>query len=270
LLLRISPDGSKVAAVATTAPGVPELLVFSLDGGEVTHTPAESLAGVQELAWSPDGNLLAVVRPMGAVILDAGSGSFAVVADYEATGRLFGPLGGDIWAPDSSAVALGVSEGIVVLRPGEEAATLAYGVTPFSQRSAAYAGWLDDRILVRDFATEVFYSRAATAAGDGGWIATIPADPQAAFVGALERAAGALNALVPSATLAVTRPTADRGGVIVSGWKPASDDAIRRGPFLSAVAVAPLEGEPLAFDLGKVASLGAVNEGRLVDAVLVR
>jgi len=271
-ILRISPDGASVAAIVSGWEGRdgPALVVFSVDDRDgPSVVDAGDLAQAQDLAWSPDGRRLALVGATSAVIAES-EGGWQVTARYAGAGRLFGPLGGDIWAPDSSGVALGVSDGVTIIRPGEEPLELEFDVTPFSPRAAAFAGWLEDEILVRDFATDVYYSHPAAPSGSGAWMPTIPADPQAELTAAVERAATYLAQVLPGATISSTRPTADRGGVVVTGWTAESEEAIRRGPFLSAAAVAALGGEPVTFDLGKVRSFGVLAEGRLIDAVFVR
>jgi hypothetical protein len=268
LLLRLSPDGERVAAIVAGYDDhhAPRLIVFGLRGGGVTVTDAEDIGDAHDLAWSPDGLHLAVVRPTRVLILD--TAHWDTAAAYDARGRLFGSIDGDIWAPDSSAVALGLSDGVAVVAAGRAPVEIKFTTTPFSPRAAAFAGWFGEEVLMQDLATGVYYSHPGLGSNDGGWRATVPADPRADFLGQLERGADALYEVLRSATLSSTRHTADRRGVLLSGWQAASDVEITRGPFASVVVVAIPDEDPAVFELGKVDSFSLVQEGRLVDGVV--
>lgn len=254
-------------AAVVESQGGPGVMLIPLRGGEPRPLAAAAGDGpVQEIAWSPDGRFLAVAGGTTVRVFERATGAERAALAVE--GRLFGPLGGDGWAPDSSAFAAGVSNGIMVLAPGVAPQHVGYEDAPFEERSAAFSGWHGREVLIRDLSTGIFYSHPV---GDvtSGWRATVPADPQAAFVALLEEASRALYELLPGATITSTRPTADRSGVVVTGWAAESGATIQQGPFRAAVAVARAGEEPLALDLGKVASFGLVQEGRLVDAAIV-
>jgi hypothetical protein len=268
LLLRLSPDGQRVAAVVAGYEDhdEPRLIVFGLRGGGVRVTDAADVGDAHDLAWSPDGLHLAVVRPTRVLIL--GTADWETTAAYDARGRLFGSIDGDIWAPDSSAVALGLSDGVAVIAPGRTPVEIRFSTTPFSPRAAAFAGWFGAEVLLQDLATGVYYSHPGLGSNDGGWRATVPADPRADFVSQLERAADALYEVLRSATLSSTRHTADRGGVLLAGWQAASDVEITRGPFSSVVVIVTPEEDPAVFELGKVDTFSLVQEGRLADGLV--
>ena len=160
-LLRLSPGGDVVAA-AVESGGRPGVVLIPLAAGE--PRPLAAAAGdepVQEIAWSPDGRFLAVAGGTTVRVFEIATG--VERAALAAEGRLFGPLGGDGWAPDSSAFAAGVSNGIMVLAPGVAPRHVGYEGAPFEARSAAFAGWHGREVLIRDLSTGIFYSQGVEA-----------------------------------------------------------------------------------------------------------
>ena len=93
LSIALSPDGTKLAFVATAVGGGPQLWVRPLDS-----TAAQPLAGTEDAAfpfWSPDSRTLGFFAQGKLRIIDASGGAVQTLADATA------PRGGS-WGPDGT------------------------------------------------------------------------------------------------------------------------------------------------------------------------
>jgi len=85
-------------AFVSTRNGTPQIFVAQQDGTEAAQFSAEAYADVHDLAWSPDGKLLAYDA-------DQGDGTTAIVVD-DGSAQLVGPAGTrPVWAPAGGRIA---------------------------------------------------------------------------------------------------------------------------------------------------------------------
>jgi len=99
LSIALSPDGTKLAFVATPAGGSPQLWVRPLDS-----TAAQPLAGTEDAAypfWSPDSRSLGFFAQGKLRIIDASGGAVQTLADAPAPrGGAWGPDGTILYTPE--------------------------------------------------------------------------------------------------------------------------------------------------------------------------
>jgi Tol biopolymer transport system component len=100
LSIALSPDGTKLAFVATATGGAPQLWVRPLDS-----TAAQPLAGTDDAAfpfWSPDSHSLGFFAQGKLRIIDASGGAVQTLADApQPRGGAWGPDGTILYTPDS-------------------------------------------------------------------------------------------------------------------------------------------------------------------------
>jgi Tol biopolymer transport system component len=100
LSMALSPDGTKLAFVATATGGSPQLWVRPLDS-----TAAQPLAGTEDAAypfWSPDNRSLGFFAQGKLRIIDASGGAVQTLADAPAPrGGAWGPGGTILYTPES-------------------------------------------------------------------------------------------------------------------------------------------------------------------------
>ncbi|MGB8012860.1 MAG: hypothetical protein WCF68_14700, partial [Terriglobales bacterium] len=98
--IALSPDGTKLAFVASAAGGVPQLWVRPLDS-----TAAQPLAGTDDAAlpfWSPDNRSLGFFAQGKLRIIDASGGAVQTLADApQGRGGAWGPDGTILFTPDT-------------------------------------------------------------------------------------------------------------------------------------------------------------------------
>ncbi len=98
--IALSPDGTKLAFVATATGGAPQLWVRPLDS-----TAAQPLAGTDDAAfpfWSPDSHSLGFFAQGKLRIIDASGGAVQTLADApQPRGGAWGPDGTILYTPDS-------------------------------------------------------------------------------------------------------------------------------------------------------------------------
>jgi hypothetical protein len=268
LLVRFAPGGESAAAVVReTESGVPSLVVFRLDG----KPPLLDLGGVvavQDVSFSPDGSRIAVISTERVTFFHERDGAWTQTRpSVELGSRVSGPITGDVWSPDGAWVAVQLTSGVVALEAGGEGAVeVPFEGAPFGA-AAVLAGWTaQGEVLVRDFATDIYYAREP---GGETWRPTMIADPLAEYFLAAERCVSAIEAETGAFAVSTVRLTADRDAVVVSGYTAEETNGVTQGPFDLFVALCPLsETGSSVFDLGQRVSIGAVREGRLVDAIL--
>jgi eukaryotic-like serine/threonine-protein kinase len=100
LSVALSPDGTKLAFVATASGGAPQLWVRPLDS-----TAAQPLAGTDDAAypfWSPDSRSLGFFAQGKLRIIDASGGAVQTLADApQPRGGAWGPDGTILYTPES-------------------------------------------------------------------------------------------------------------------------------------------------------------------------
>ena len=100
LSIALSPDGTKLAFVATAAGGAPQLWVRPLDS-----TAAQPLAGTDDATfpfWSPDSRSLGFFAQGKLKIIDASGGAVQTLANApEPRGGAWGPDGTILYTPES-------------------------------------------------------------------------------------------------------------------------------------------------------------------------
>jgi len=100
LSIALSPDGTKLAFVATATGGAPQLWVRPLDS-----TAAQPLAGTDDAGfpfWSPDSRSLGFFAEGKLRIIDASGGAVQTLADApQPRGGAWGPNGTILYTPDS-------------------------------------------------------------------------------------------------------------------------------------------------------------------------
>ena len=100
LSIALSPDGTKLAFVASAAGGAPQLWVRPLDS-----TAAQPLAGTDDAGfpfWSPDSRSLGFFAQGKLRIIDASGGAVQTLADApQPRGGAWGPSGTILYTPDS-------------------------------------------------------------------------------------------------------------------------------------------------------------------------
>ncbi|MGB8864099.1 MAG: protein kinase, partial [Candidatus Sulfotelmatobacter sp.] len=100
LSIALSPDGTKLAFVATAAAGAPQLWVRPLDS-----TAAQPLAGTDDAAfpfWSPDSRSLGFFAQGKLRIIDASGGAVQTLADTpQPRGGSWGADGTILYTPDT-------------------------------------------------------------------------------------------------------------------------------------------------------------------------
>ncbi len=267
-VIRAAPSGHRAAVLAVDPAREPlQLYVFDLDAeGSIRQRDVPGLARAQDLAWSPDGVHLAVVRETGAVVFSVET--LQPVASLDGLGRLSGPLTGEIWAPDSSQLALGATGGIAIMRLDGSTDLVPFAAPLPHPSAAVFAGWSPEgQLLALDPSTEIYY---ATAASPGArWDASLPAEPLFDYVASVRAAADAAYAMLPGGTVSLSRSAGAGRAVLSVVWKSAGiDDGLQRGPFDVAVAVVLPGAEPVTFTFNNRPAFAGLREGRLVDAVL--
>jgi eukaryotic-like serine/threonine-protein kinase len=105
LSIALSPDGTKLAFVATASGGTPQLWVRPLDS-----TAAQPLAGTDDAAfpfWSPDSRSLGFFAQGKLRIIDASGGAVQTLADApQPRGGAWGADGTILYAPDTRSALL--------------------------------------------------------------------------------------------------------------------------------------------------------------------
>ncbi len=105
LSIALSPDGTKLAFVATSAGGAPQLWVRPLDS-----TAAQPLAGTDDAAfpfWSPDSRSLGFFAQGKLRIIDASGGAVQTLADApQPRGGSWGASGVIVYTPDATSALL--------------------------------------------------------------------------------------------------------------------------------------------------------------------
>jgi len=105
LSIALSPDGAKLAFVATAAGGAPQLWVRPLDS-----TAAQPLAGTDDAAfpfWSPDSRSLGFFAEGKLKIIEASGGAVQTLADApQPRGGAWGADGTILYTPDAASVLL--------------------------------------------------------------------------------------------------------------------------------------------------------------------
>jgi len=105
LSIALSPDGTKLAFVATAAGGAPQLWVRSLDS-----TAAQPLAGTDDAGfpfWSPDSRSLGFFAQGKLKIIDASGGAVQTLADApQPRGGAWGADGTILYTPDATSALL--------------------------------------------------------------------------------------------------------------------------------------------------------------------
>jgi Tol biopolymer transport system component len=103
LSIALSPDGAKLAFVASAAGGVPQLWVRPLDS-----TAAQPLAGTDDAAfpfWSPDSRSLGFFAQGKLKIIDSSGGAVQTLADApQPRGGAWGADGTILYTPDATSV----------------------------------------------------------------------------------------------------------------------------------------------------------------------
>ena len=267
-VLRVDPSGLWGAAVAVDPRFEPiQLYVFDLHGDSPPRQRAVALAGrAQDLAWSPDASLLAVVLDTGAVILAVED--LEPVATIDGAGRISGPLTGEIWSPDSSRIAFGASGGVAVLAVDGAVDLIPYGASRLNPSAALFAGWSPDgHLLVLDASTEFYYDHSGEPAS--AWEPSLPAEPLFDYIASVRSAADAAYAALSGGTVSLSRSAAGGRAVLGVAWKSAGiDDGLQRGPFDVAVAVVIPGSDAVTFTFPRSPAFAGLREGRLVDVVL--
>ena len=105
LSIALSPDGTKLAFVATAAGGAPQLWMRPMDS-----TAAQPLAGTDDAAfpfWSPDSRSLGFFAQGKLRIIDSSGGAVQTLADApQPRGGAWGTDGTILYTPDASSVML--------------------------------------------------------------------------------------------------------------------------------------------------------------------
>ena len=140
----ISPDGTKLAFVATTAGMAPQLWVRPLDS-----TAAQPLAGTEEASfpfWSPDSRSLGFFSQGKLKVIDASGGAVQTLADASDTrGGTWGVEGTIVFAPNPTSPLLRIPAAggspSPAVGPQKEGAAITAGTVASSQR---WPGFLPD------------------------------------------------------------------------------------------------------------------------------
>jgi Tol biopolymer transport system component len=105
LSVALSPDGAKLAFVASAAGGAPQLWVRPLDS-----TAAQPLAGTEDASfpfWSPDSRSLGFFAQGKLRIIDSSGGAVQTLADAsQPRGGAWGPDGTILYTPDAASAML--------------------------------------------------------------------------------------------------------------------------------------------------------------------
>lgn len=264
-VIRADPSGARAAALIFDQSH--QLHVFSLDGtGQPRQVIVPGTGRSQDLAWSPDGRYIAVVRESSAAVLEIESLNAVVTVD--AGGRLSGPLTGEIWSHDSRRFAFGVAGGVTIIHLDGSREDVPFGRPLFNPAATLFAGWSPDgSILAFDPSTEIYYERPP---GAGAlWQPSIPAEPLHGYVEAVRAAADAAYGRLAGGTVSLTRSTAGGKAVLGVAWTSGGvDGGLQRGPFEVAVAVVSTSGDSATFTFGNTLAFAGLRDGALVDAVL--
>ncbi|MCA9830813.1 MAG: hypothetical protein R3B97_17010 [Dehalococcoidia bacterium] len=267
-VIRTAPSGHRAAILAVDPAREPlQLYVFDLEAeGPIHQRDVPGLARAQDLAWSPDGAYLAVVRETGVVVFDVET--LQPVATLDGLGRLSGPLTGEIWASDSSQLALGATGGIAIVRLDGSVDVLPFAAPLPHPSAALFAGWSPEgQLLALDPSTEIYYAIAASPGAR--WDASLPAEPLFDYVASVRASADAAYSMLPGGTVSHSRSAGAGRAVLSVVWKSAGiDDGLQRGPFDVAVAVVLPGAEPVTFTFDNRPAFAGLREGRLVDIVL--
>ncbi|MGD9934130.1 MAG: hypothetical protein AB7T37_10460 [Dehalococcoidia bacterium] len=267
-VLRADPSGARGAALAVDRFHEPlQLYVFDLHGNALPRQRDIPMAGrPQDLAWSPDGRLLAAVLETGAVIFEIED--LEPVASIDGVGRISGPLTGEIWSPDSSRVAFGASGGVAVLRATGSIDLIPFALSRLNPSSAIFAGWSPEgRLLALDASTEFYYDHSGASAST--WEPSLPAEPLFDYIASVRAAADAAYAVLSGGNVSLSRSAAGGRAVLGVAWKSAGiEDGLQRGPFDVAVAVVVHGSDAVTFTFPSSPAFAGLREGRLVDVAL--
>ncbi|MBZ5613205.1 MAG: serine/threonine-protein kinase [Acidobacteriia bacterium] len=128
LSIALSPDGAKLAFVATAAGGAPQLWVRPLDS-----TAAQPLAGTDDASfpfWSPDSRSLGFFAEGKLKIIEASGGAVQTLADApQPRGGAWGADGTILYTPDAASAMLRIpaAGGTPSHAAGDEKTATAFG-----------------------------------------------------------------------------------------------------------------------------------------------
>lgn len=262
--VRLSPDGSTLAALAAAPPGQSSTLELTqLSSLRTLPLSLPAAAQATYVVWSPDGRQFAVLGATTLLFNSDGSSVGTASATVSGSGYSSGGYG---WSPDSQYFATIIDGSLVVLGQNGAAYVTQVGnlipVAPQPGGLWAFSGWASDSTI----------SLASFPSGGQTWNITISGSgPESATPGRSATTvtqgpplgsalAGQLTSLVPGGQPMVmwSQPSAD-GGAEVYGIRSASAPS---SPVILAVSY-PSSSSVVRLPI----SPQATRDGALVDVV---